>query len=76
MKLSEIKSVIAQAILEAKETGLPKSGNKLVELKKPVKIDPNDTKKLPTLESDLGTDTTTTNNNDYTNNVQRFGLQA
>jgi predicted component of type VI protein secretion system len=32
--------------------------------------------KQPTLESDLGTDTTTTNNNDYTNNVQRFGLQA
>jgi hypothetical protein len=28
---------------------------KLVELKKPVKIDPNDTKKLPTLESELRT---------------------
>lgn len=32
--------------------------------------------KQPTLESDLGTDTTTTNNNDYANNVIRFGLQA
>ena len=32
--------------------------------------------KQPTLESDLGTDTTTTNNNDYANNVMRFGLQA
>jgi hypothetical protein len=34
MKLSEIKSVISQVIAEAKEAGLPKSGNKLVELKK------------------------------------------
>jgi hypothetical protein len=34
MKLSEIKSVISQVLAEAKEAGLPKSGNKLVELKK------------------------------------------
>jgi hypothetical protein len=34
MKLSEIKSVISQVIAEAKESGLPKSGGKLVHLKK------------------------------------------
>ena len=34
MKLSEIKSVISQVIAEAKEAGLPKSGGKLVHLKK------------------------------------------
>jgi hypothetical protein len=34
MKLNEIKSVISQVLAEAKEAGLPKSGNKLVELKK------------------------------------------
>ena len=34
MKLSEIKAVISQVISEAKESGLPKSGGKLVHLKK------------------------------------------
>jgi hypothetical protein len=34
MKLSEIKSVISQVLAEAKEAGLPKSGGKLVHLKK------------------------------------------
>jgi len=34
MKLSEIKLVISQVIAEAKESGLPKSGGKLVHLKK------------------------------------------
>jgi hypothetical protein len=34
MKLTEIKSIISQVIAEAKEAGLPKSGGKLVHLKK------------------------------------------
>jgi hypothetical protein len=34
MNLKEIKSVISQVIAEAKEAGLPKSGGKLVHLKK------------------------------------------
>ena len=34
MKLSEVREVIRQVIAEAKEGGLPKSGGKLVHLKK------------------------------------------
>jgi cell fate (sporulation/competence/biofilm development) regulator YmcA (YheA/YmcA/DUF963 family) len=34
MNLKEIKSVISQVVAEAKEAGLPKSGGKLVHLKK------------------------------------------